>query len=59
MKCTVREPLRKVHEAILEVLAKFTILDLAETSGPESPIVQLSVAPVSLHPERTALHQGL
>src|SRR5579863_7211375 len=29
--CTVREPLRRVHEAILELLNKFTITDLAES----------------------------
>jgi Rrf2 family protein len=28
--CTVREPLRRVHEAILELLNNFTITDLAE-----------------------------
>lgn len=31
--CTVREPLRRVHEAILELLNKFTITDLAESSA--------------------------
>jgi Rrf2 family protein len=35
--CTVREPLRRVHEAILELLHKFTISDLAE-----SPAVRLT-----------------
>jgi Rrf2 family protein len=30
-KCTVREPLRRVHEAILELLHKFTITELAES----------------------------
>jgi Rrf2 family protein len=30
-KCTVREPLRRVHEAILELLNNFTITDLAES----------------------------
>ena len=28
--CTVREPLRRVHEAILDLLNGFTITDLAE-----------------------------
>src|SRR5579864_2930234 len=32
-KCTVREPLRKVHEAILDLLQKFTIDDLAESTA--------------------------
>lgn len=31
--CTVREPLRRVHEAILELLNRFTITDLAEPSS--------------------------
>jgi Rrf2 family protein len=35
--CTVREPLRRVHEAILELLNRFTITDLSE-----SPAVKLT-----------------
>ena len=31
-KCTVREPLRKVHEAIVELLSKITISDMAGDS---------------------------
>ena len=31
--CTVREPLRKVHEGILQLLANITITDMAEESG--------------------------
>ncbi len=31
--CTVREPLRKVHEGILHLLASITITDMAEDSG--------------------------
>jgi Rrf2 family protein len=38
--CTVREPLRRVHEAILELLNRFTITDLAE-----SPAVKLTPLP--------------
>lgn len=41
--CTVREPLRRVHEAILDLLDKFTINDLAE-----SPAVKLTQLPVAL-----------
>ncbi|MEP6716524.1 MAG: Rrf2 family transcriptional regulator [Terriglobia bacterium] len=41
--CTVREPLRRVHEAILDVLNNFTITELAE-----SPAVRLTQLPVSL-----------
>jgi Rrf2 family protein len=43
--CTVREPLRRVHEAILELLNKFTITDLAE-----SPAVKLTPPPAALNP---------
>jgi Rrf2 family protein len=48
--CTVREPLRRVHEAILELLNKFTITDLAE-----SPVVQLTPPPVPLNTVRTGM----
>lgn len=41
--CTVREPLRRVHEAILDLLSKFTINDLAE-----SPVVKLTPLPLPL-----------
>jgi Rrf2 family protein len=41
--CTVREPLRRVHEAILELLSRFTITDLAES--PAQPLTTLQVAP--------------
>jgi Rrf2 family protein len=43
--CTVREPLRRVHEAILELLNKFTITDLAE-----SPATRLTPLPLPLNP---------
>ena len=43
--CTVREPLRRVHEAILELLNKFTITDLAE-----SPATRLTPLPPPLNP---------
>src|SRR5271165_784008 len=42
--CTVREPLRRVHEAILDLLDKFTINDLAE--APAARLTQLPVAPL-------------
>jgi Rrf2 family protein len=51
--CTVREPLRRVHEAILELLNGFTIDDLAE-----SPL-KLTPLPAPLHPVRPGAHQGL
>jgi Rrf2 family protein len=57
--CTVREPLRRVHEAILELLDRFTITDLAE-----SPAVKLTPLPTPLHqtkPHPVAIenHPGL
>src|SRR5208337_3825583 len=48
--CTVREPLRRVHEAILELLNKFTIMDLAE-----SPAVRLTPLPAPLNPIHTGI----
>ncbi len=48
--CTVREPLRRVHEAILELLNNFTITDLAE-----SPVVRLTPPPVPLNPIHTGI----
>jgi Rrf2 family protein len=49
--CTVREPLRRVHEAILELLNNFKITDLAE-AGP----LKLTPPPIPLHPARPASH---
>jgi Rrf2 family protein len=48
--CTVREPLRKVHEAILDLLNGFTITDLAEPA-----LVKLT--PLRLPLNQPALHQ--
>ena len=48
--CTVREPLRRVHEAILELLNKFTITDLAE-----SPVVRLTPPPVPVNSVRSGI----
>jgi Rrf2 family protein len=52
--CTVREPLRRVHEAILELLHTFTITDLAE-----SPAVKLTPLPPPLNPLLSGRHPGL
>jgi len=35
-KCTVREPLRRVHEGILSLLDNITITDMADDTGGES-----------------------
>ncbi len=48
--CTVREPLRRVHEAILDLLDKFTISDLAEP-----PATKLTPFPSPLHLTAIAL----
>ena len=52
--CTVREPLRRVHEAILELLHRFTINDLAE-----SPAVRLTQLPGVLNPPAAQVHHGI
>jgi Rrf2 family protein len=48
--CTVREPLRRVHEAILELLNKFTIMDLAESPAAQSKATKLTQFPMPLNP---------
>jgi hypothetical protein len=50
----VREPLRKVHEAILDVLNRFTINDLAE-----SQTIKLTPAPLPLNPVSASVHQEI
>ncbi len=47
-KCTVREPLRRVHEAILELLNKFTITDLAE---PAAAVTLTPLLPLNHRPD--------
>lgn len=51
--CTVREPLRRVHEAILELLNKFTITDLAESQA-----VKLTPLPLPLNQAAPGRHQA-
>jgi len=36
-KCTVREPLRKVHEAIIQLLDRITISEMAGEANPREP----------------------
>ena len=50
--CTVREPLRRVHEAILEVLNNFTITDLAESRA-----VKLTPLPIPANPVQNPMHR--
>lgn len=52
--CTVREPLRRVHEAILDVLNRFTISDLAEPG-----LKKLTPMPVQLHQVISHLQAGI
>jgi Rrf2 family protein len=52
--CTVREPLRRVHEAILELLNGFTITDLAEPRA-----MKLTPLPLPLNPVVQNFHPGL
>jgi Rrf2 family protein len=49
--CTVREPLRRVHEAILELLDKFTISDLSKDVAEPLP-VKLTPLPSPIHLKR-------
>ncbi|MFN3325236.1 MAG: SUF system Fe-S cluster assembly regulator [Bryobacteraceae bacterium] len=37
-RCTVREPLRKVHEGILRLLGNISISDLSQEEMPEIPV---------------------
>lgn len=52
--CTVKEPLRKVHEGILRLLENISISDLTASAGPIPPhgrpskLAQTSVWPVQL-----------
>ena len=52
--CTVREPLRRVHEGILELLNRFTISDLAE-----SPAARLTQLAGVLNPPAVQVHHAL
>ena len=53
--CTVREPLRRVHEAMLGLLEKFTIAELARDAktdrqpGGLHPIHQIQIKPEIRH----------
>jgi Rrf2 family protein len=49
--CTVREPLRRVHEAILTLLEKFTILELTEPAKVTLTNIGLNPGAAAVHPE--------
>lgn len=57
--CTVREPLRRVHEAILDVLTRFTITDLAEPSPAPKLVSKLTPLPTPLHPLISAMQPAI
>ena len=62
--CTVREPLRRVHEAILELLDGFTITDLAESPAVKltplpTPLNPAKLQPIKVHPAAIENHPGL
>lgn len=57
--CTVREPLRRVHEAILELLNRFTITDLAESPATKLTNLTLPIGKSSLNPVTSETHQAL
>lgn len=44
-RCNVREPLRKIHEGILRLLANITIADMADDTplGPDSKLYELTI----------------
>ena len=42
IKCTIRQPLRRINESILEVLRKVTISQMAE-DAPASEVVELTI----------------
>ena len=51
--CTVREPLRRVHEAILSLLDNFTISELTEPAPQKLTPISLPLNPIRalIHPE--------
>jgi len=49
-KCSVRAPLRKVHEGILKLLNSITIHDLSDDSEGQLPIVGGSTAGLKVLP---------
>jgi len=56
-KCTVREPLRRVHEGILELLHNFTITDLAESPSVKLTQLQGPLRMAELNPAGPQGHQ--
>ena len=49
-KCSVREPLRKVHEGILRLLSSISISDMSQGEGGEQPNGRLYALPLSAPP---------
>jgi Rrf2 family protein len=42
-RCSVREPLRRIHEGILELLESITILEMSEDAPAEKPAAGLTI----------------
>jgi DNA-binding IscR family transcriptional regulator len=59
-RCTVRRPLRRIHEAILQLLESVSIQDLLEDGGESAhgalpnPLVALEGIPKTLEPAQLA-----
>lgn len=59
-RCTVRRPLKRIHEAILRLLESVSIQDLLQDSEEElssplaSPLIALQGAPKTLEPQGSA-----
>ena len=57
--CTVREPLRRVHEAILTLLENFTITDLVEPVPQKLTPISLPLNPMRQFPYPEISHESL
>jgi hypothetical protein len=53
----VREPLRRVHEAILDLLNRFTISDLAEPAAPKLTSLSTSLLTPALLPKTLPMRE--
>ena len=58
-RCSVREPLRKVHEGILKLLSSITISDMSQDDGPEAEIPAQLYALAPLGPPRTLRNETI
>ncbi len=56
-RCTVRRPLRRIHEAILRLLDSVSIEDMLEESEDDSPVPALPAALIALQGSPKSLDQ--